>query len=56
MSKSHDQIVKCCRCRNKHLHSERVSVPSTKFGFGVNDLVCPRCSCRSYYELKQEPN
>lgn len=46
-------LVKCCRCRNKHLHSERTSVPSKKFGYGVNDLVCPRCGCTSYYQLEE---
>ena len=40
----------CTRCRNKHLHSDRKSVPSSWIK-GVRDLVCPRCNCRNYYRL-----
>lgn len=53
MSKSHDILVECCRCRNVHMESERVSVPDFKFR-GLSSLVCPRCSARSYYDLRPE--
>ncbi|WP_185019858.1 hypothetical protein [Pseudomonas brassicacearum] len=45
-----EQKVQCTRCRNKHLHTDRTSVPNTTIS-GMRDLVCPRCNCRSYYSL-----
>ncbi|CAI8833025.1 RING-type domain-containing protein [Pseudomonas sp. IT-P2] len=45
-----EEKVQCTRCRNKHLHGERVSVPSSWLN-GVRDLVCPHCKCRNYYRL-----
>lgn len=49
-----DLKVQCCRCRNKHLESERKKVPSKRWAdIGASDLVCPRCSCKSYYKLKE---
>ncbi|WP_414885516.1 hypothetical protein [Pseudomonas chlororaphis] len=45
-----EQKVQCTRCRNKHLYSERARAPSATIS-GVLDLVCPRCNCRSYYQL-----
>lgn len=53
MSKSHDIPVECCRCRNVHMVSERVSAPDFKFR-GLSSLVCPRCGARSYYDLRPE--
>lgn len=35
------------------MESERVSVPDFKFR-GLSSLVCPRCSARSYYDLRPE--
>ncbi|MBP6114921.1 MAG: hypothetical protein KA474_09505 [Acinetobacter sp.] len=48
-----DYLVKCCRCRNKHLESERVKKPSNKYGCWGNDLVCPRCECTTFYRLEE---
>ncbi|WP_081986684.1 hypothetical protein [Chitinibacter sp. ZOR0017] len=43
-----DISVSCTRCRNKHLESERIQVPAKN---GMSHLVCPRCKCRSYFDL-----
>lgn len=48
-----DYLVKCCRCRNKHLESERKKKPTKKWGLLVKKLVCPRCECESYIELEE---
>ena len=45
-----DLDVQCVRCRNRHKESDRLSVPSN----GINTLVCPRCSCKSFYDLRQQ--
>ncbi|CAK9889158.1 hypothetical protein PS652_01987 [Pseudomonas fluorescens] len=45
-----DVNVKCCRCRNQHKESERISVAS-KWLEGASTMVCPRCRCTSYYRL-----
>ncbi|AUX86415.1 hypothetical protein C3F34_10385 [Acinetobacter sp. ACNIH2] len=46
-------LVKCSRCRNKHLESERVKKLSNKYGCWGHDLVCPRCECKTYYRLEE---
>lgn len=46
-----DINVKCCRCRNKHLRSERKESAPDKNG--MKALVCPRCGAHAYY--KQAP-
>lgn len=48
-----DYLVKCCRCRNKHLESERVEKPTHKWGIKADDLVCPRCEGKTYYRLEE---
>lgn len=48
-----DYLVKCCRCRNKHLESERKKKPNHKWGIKADDLVCPRCEAKSYYRLEE---
>lgn len=47
-----DYLVKCCRCRNKHIESSRVKKPSKKIK-GLSDLVCPKCECTTYYRLEE---
>ena len=43
-----DIYVKCCRCKNKHWHSERKeSAPK----YGMKTLTCPRCGGHSYFKL-----
>lgn len=46
-----DIPVECCRCRNKHMESERVCKPNGKFK-ALTELVCPKCGARSYYNLR----
>lgn len=45
---SADIPVQCCRCKNKHMHSERDSVYDRKNGW--SDSVCPRCGAKSYFD------
>jgi len=45
--------VKCTRCRNEHRESERISRPRprrSRSEIQVDDLVCPRCGCTSFYD------
>lgn len=50
---NHDQeLVQCCRCRNKHLVKDRLRQPN-KFSYGLMDLVCPRCKAQSYYKVNE---
>ena len=44
-----DIYVKCCRCKNKHWHSERKESSPDKHG--MKNLICPRCCGHSYYKL-----
>lgn len=49
-----DIPVKCTRCRNEHRESERIQHPWPRRSTSeiqVGDLVCPRCGCKSYYDL-----
>lgn len=50
-----DIPVQCTRCRNKHMESTRVAKPSKVIrGLGAEDLCCPRCGCRSYYDMRPQ--
>lgn len=42
--------VQCCRCKNKHMHSERESVYKPKKGWSSS--VCPRCGAESFYNME----
>lgn len=53
MAASHDIPVQCTRCRNRHMESERVGMQSKQIP-GAKDMVCPRCSCKSYYDLRPQ--
>ncbi|MEC5319000.1 hypothetical protein VSX61_08630 [Brenneria populi subsp. brevivirga] len=47
-----DLLVKCTRCRHKHLMSERLEKRNFKNrSFPLYDVVCPRCDGKSYYDL-----
>ena len=41
-----DINVKCCRCRNTHLHSARKE--SAPDRYGMRTLVCPRCGAKEF--------
>lgn len=45
--KNAERNVQCTRCRNGHLESERIEVQGT----GMSHRVCPRCRCKSFYDL-----
>ncbi len=50
---NHDEeLVQCCRCRNKHLVKDRLRQPN-KSTYGLMDLVCPRCKAQSYYKVNE---
>lgn len=52
-----DNPVKCCRCRFEHMESERVEKPSRKAKAGalvMNDLVCPACGAKAFYDLREQ--
>ncbi len=46
--------VKCCRCRNKHLESDRIWKKAKRHGVSCQDSVCPRCECTTFYIIKDE--
>lgn len=48
---SGDKDVQCTRCRHKHRKSERLVQAS---GDGFHARVCPRCRCRSYFDLSPQ--
>ena len=45
-----DHPIKCTRCKHKCNYSDLEGRYSKKYG-GCTELVCPRCGCRSYYDL-----
>lgn len=48
-----DLKVKCSRCRNIHMESERKQKQSREWR-GAYDHVCPRCGCKTYYRIDEE--
>lgn len=46
-----NELLKCCRCRNKHLRGERIDKVCSE---GWAASTCPRCSAESYYNLTAE--
>ncbi|QIL81774.1 hypothetical protein G7047_19025 [Diaphorobacter sp. HDW4A] len=45
--------VKCTRCRNQHMESDRKQRPNSEHE-GWTDSVCPRCGCKSYYDMSPQ--
>ncbi|OON62306.1 hypothetical protein B0920_02175 [Massilia sp. KIM] len=43
--------VQCCRCRHKHMESERLL---HEIGDGRSARVCPRCAAHAYYEIVEQ--
>jgi Zn finger protein HypA/HybF involved in hydrogenase expression len=41
-----NQMVKCSRCKNQHLKSEREYSESDKYG--MRKLICPKCGASSF--------
>lgn len=48
-----DILVRCTRCRYKHMESERICV-ARKSDHGLMEMCCPRCGCRSYYDMRPQ--
>ncbi|WP_238913779.1 hypothetical protein [Achromobacter insolitus] len=51
---TNDFEVKCTRCRKVQLHSDLIERPRRRRSTAelpMSDLVCPRCGCKSYYEM-----
>lgn len=49
-----DRQVQCCRCKHKHRESDRDSQPVRRksvSSISISESVCPRCSCKSYYDI-----
>lgn len=48
-----DIRVKCTRCRHECMESEWVEkrIP-TSHGIGMSVYVCPKCGCKSYYNMQ----
>ena len=47
--------VKCTRCRNEHMESERRQVPRGKAGaIAMSESVCPCCGCNSFYDCSPQ--
>lgn len=52
MSGNYDIPVKCCRCRNKHMESDRYLRPKKNSGgISIRESVCPRCGSKNYYDM-----
>lgn len=52
-----DDTIRCCRCRFKHLHSQRVGrvrKMAASSSLRMEVLCCPRCHCTTFYELKPQ--
>ena len=45
---ANDILVQCTRCKNQHHASKRISKRGRN---GMYDLVCPKCNCKSYYDM-----
>lgn len=48
-----DILVRCTRCTFRHMESERVQ-KVRKTNIAVSDLVCPRCGCKSYFDMRPQ--
>lgn len=46
-----DIPVQCTRCRHRHMESDRPGLPRKGSGIQMSDRICPRCGCKSFYDL-----
>lgn len=46
-----DLTYKCCRCRHQFVESKAGKKPVPKLGPGATQAVCPRCGCKSFYDM-----
>lgn len=62
MNLSNDFPVKCTRCNFEAMESEWLGKPTrtasprtgTSTGITVTQMVCPRCSCTTYYDMRPQ--
>ena len=54
MGKKNDIPVQCCRCKHKHMESQRKSKLVSSSGISMSDLVCPKCECKTYYDMREQ--
>ena len=47
-----NEFAECCRCRYKHMTTERIEKPRLVHGIHINDLVCPQCGAREYFRVE----
>ena len=47
-----DIPVQCCRCKNKHMETDRICKPVKSAGpIAMSELLCPKCSAKSFFDL-----
>lgn len=51
---SHDIPVKCTRCKHQTMKSTWVDKPKKIGGVSMTEKVCPKCGCRSYYDMRPQ--
>jgi hypothetical protein len=49
-----DIPVKCTRCRHQCMESEWPSKLAKIGGCDVSQKVCPKCGCKSYYDMRPQ--
>lgn len=49
-----DIPIKCTRCRQQCMHSELLAKPVKTPGIAMNQMVCPKCGCKSYYDMSPQ--
>lgn len=48
-----DILVKCTRCRNRHMESARI-LKNRNGSEVVSDLCCPRCGCTTFFDFRPQ--
>lgn len=54
MSNANDIPVKCTRCRHECMESNWLGKPSRIGGCQVTERVCPKCGCKSFYDMRPQ--
>lgn len=49
-----DIPVQCTRCRHQCMESEWPRKPAKMGGVNVQQHVCPKCGCKSYYDMRPQ--
>jgi hypothetical protein len=51
---SKDILIKCTRCKHQTMQSAWVDKPGRIGGFSMTQKVCPKCGCKSYYDMRPQ--